>query len=60
MKDKLVSAKNAVARNQTKILVGALVVTTTTTVILFKACQAHNEFLKENDLFEKYYTTDEE
>lgn len=60
MKEKLVSAKNAVARNKTKILVGALVVTTTTTVILFKAAQKHNDFLTEKGLIEEYYATDEE
>lgn len=51
----LTSTKNFVRRNQTKILVTALVVTTTVAVVLKTGVNAQNQFLKDNGLFEKYY-----
>lgn len=60
MKNKMTSIKNFVARNQTKILTTALVVTTTIAVVEQIGVREHNQFLKDHDLYEAYYTPEEE
>lgn len=60
MKKQIVSAKNIVRRNQTKILATVAVVTTTIAVVQQIGLQQHNEFLKDHDLFDTYYAMDEE
>jgi CHASE2 domain-containing sensor protein len=55
MNEKLNSAKNFVVRNKTKILVTALVVTTTVAVIEQTGIRSLNAFLKENNLYDTYY-----
>lgn len=59
MLEKINSAKNFVRRNQTKILVSALTVTTTTTVLMKAGLKQHDEFLKEHDLYDAYYTPED-
>jgi hypothetical protein len=58
-KQKLVSAKNKIAENQTKILTTALVITTTTAAIMIRAKVISDQFLKEKGLYDEYYTIDE-
>jgi hypothetical protein len=60
MKDKLISVKNSVAAHKTQILVTVAVVTTAVAAIEVRAIQQHNSFLKEKDLYDEYYTMDEE
>lgn len=59
-KQKLVSAKNKIVKNQTKILSAALVVTTTAAAIMINHKVQSDKFLKEKDLYEEYYTVTEE
>ena len=60
MKDQLNSVKNFVVRNQTRILVATTVVSTTFAAIELRANLQHNKFLKEKNLFDEYYTIDED
>lgn len=55
MNKKLAIVKNFVAQRKTKILVAALVGTTTAAVLQQIGIRQHNEFLKEHDLFDKFY-----
>lgn len=57
-KQKLVSAKNKIIENKTKIMGTALVVTTTAAVLLKIGNTQMNNFLKEKDLYDEYYTPD--
>lgn len=57
-KQKLVSAKNKIAENQTKILGTALVITTTAAAIMIRAKVISDQFLKEKGLYDEYYTPD--
>ena len=50
------STVNFVRRNKTRILVGALAATTTAAVLTRIALKEHDEFLKEHDLYDEYYT----
>jgi hypothetical protein len=58
MNAKLASAKNFVVRHKTAIAV------TTTVVVMFAinraALKQHDDFLKENDLYDKFYTLEDE
>lgn len=54
MNSKLASAKNFVARH--KVAIAASAVGITIIALQHKGIQSLNEFLKENDLYEKYYT----
>jgi hypothetical protein len=59
MTKKFVSAKDFVVRNERKILVTALVVTTTTAVLMRTGLAQHDAFLKEHNLYEAFYTLNE-
>jgi hypothetical protein len=54
------SAKNFVIRHKTKIAVTAAVVATATASIALNrsAIKQHDEFLKEHDLYDKFYAAD--
>jgi len=54
MLEKINSAKNFVKRNQTKILVSALTITTTSAALMKIGLKQHDEFLKEHDLYEAF------
>jgi hypothetical protein len=60
IKQKLASAKDAVVRNKTKILATTAVIATAIAVVERIGINQHNDFLKEHDLYEEFYTTDEE
>ncbi len=60
MKEKLAALKNYVTARKTKFLVSALAVTTTIAVLMRIGIKQHNEFLKENDLYDEYYNPNEE
>lgn len=60
MNEKLDSIKNFVRRNQTKILVTTTVVSTTVAVATQLGRRSVDKFLKENDLYDAYYTPDKE
>jgi hypothetical protein len=59
-KQKLVSAKNKVAEKKTVILGTIAVVATTAVAIQRYAINQHNQFLKEKDLYDEFYTLNEE
>lgn len=59
MKDKIVSAKNFVVKNKTKILVTALIVTATIAAGERYGLHQHDKFLKEHDLYDTYWADDE-
>ncbi len=59
MHKRLAATKNFVVRNERKLLVTALVVTTTTTVMMRAGLAQHNDFLKEHNLYEAFYTLNE-
>lgn len=50
-----VKAKNFVVKHKTAILVTALVVTTTTCVLMRSGIAQHNQFLKDHELYEEFY-----
>lgn len=54
------SAKNVVVRHKTKIAVTAAVVATATVSIALNrsAIKQHDDFLKEHDLYDKFYAVD--
>lgn len=54
-KQKIVSAKNKIAQHKTKILVGALVVTTAYAAALNRNKKLFDEFLTEKNLRDEYY-----
>lgn len=58
-KQKLVSTKNYIVRNRTKIMAYALVFTTTTAVIQQIGILSLNKFLEEKGLADEYYHLDE-
>jgi hypothetical protein len=60
MNKHIASAKNAVARNKTKILTTALIVTTTAAVLSQIAVKQRDTFLKENGLFDAFWADTEE
>jgi hypothetical protein len=57
-KQKLVSTKNKIAKNQTKIMGTALVVTTAAAAIMIRAKVISDQFLKEKGLYDEFYTPD--
>lgn len=59
-KEKLISAKEAVVRNRTKILGTVAVVFTTVAVIQNSGIKSLNRFLEEKGLTDEYYHLDEE
>ena len=59
MIETLVTMKDFVKRNQTKILVGALAVTTAVVAMQRANLRDHDDFLKEHDLYKTYYYFDE-
>lgn len=59
VKQKLTSAKDVVVAHRTVILVSALVVTTTGAIIQKSALKDHNEFLRKEGLYDKYYELNE-
>lgn len=60
IKQKVISAKNKVVANKTKILGTVAVVATTAAVIQRYALNQHDQFLKDKDLYEEFYTLNEE
>jgi len=54
-KKTLISAKNKIADNKTKIMGTALAVTTGAAVIMKLALKQHDDFLKEKGLYDEYY-----
>ncbi|QJD49768.1 hypothetical protein SEA_CLUBPENGUIN_44 [Streptomyces phage ClubPenguin] len=60
VKQKLVSAKEAVVRNKTKILATTTVVATGAAVLMRIGLHQHNDFLREKGLYEEFYTLDED
>lgn len=59
-KKALVSSKNKIVRNKTKILGTIAVVATTAAVIQRYALNQHDSFLKEKDLYDEFYAMTEE
>ena len=55
MNKTLAATKNYIVRNQNKLLGAALIVTTTACVTMKLGLVQHDTFLKEHDLFEKFY-----
>jgi hypothetical protein len=52
----LTTVKNAVVRNKTRVAVAAIVATSVAAnVVLYRSVSAHNEFLKEQGLFDQFY-----
>lgn len=51
---------NFFKRNQTRILIGTTVLSTTGAVLMYRNVSALNEFLKEHDLLDQFYGTTEE
>lgn len=60
VKAKLVSAKNKVVENRTKILGTVAVVATTAAVIQQIGIRSLNQFLEEKGLSDEYYNMDED
>jgi hypothetical protein len=60
MKTKLVAVKDAVQARQTKILTIALVATSAVAVVQNRGIANLNDFLREEGLFDKFYTTSDE
>jgi hypothetical protein len=61
IKNKLASAKDAVARNKTKILATTTVVATGAAVMMRIGLNQHDDFLREKGLYEEFYAqTDDE
>lgn len=56
MNQKLASAKAFVARHKSKIIGTTLVLTTAGTVLMFRNQREFNEFLRERNLLDEYYT----
>jgi peptidoglycan/LPS O-acetylase OafA/YrhL len=59
LKQKLISTKNFVKRNERRIVYPALVVTTASTAVMFRNVKCLNDFLKEHDLLDTFYALDE-
>lgn len=59
-KKTLVSAKNKIVRNKTRILGTVAVVSTTAAVLLYKGNQQMNAFLEEKGLSDEYYQPEED
>jgi hypothetical protein len=55
----IASAKKSWAANKTKIVSVALVTVTGVAFVQHVAIKQHNDFLKENDLFDQFYRIDE-
>jgi hypothetical protein len=60
MKQQIETAKEFVRRNQTKILVTTTVVATSAALVMKAAVNQHNQFLRDNGLFDTYYATNED
>jgi hypothetical protein len=54
------SAKKSYNAHKKKIVIGALIVTTTGTVLMFRNQRQFNHFLKEHNLFDEFYFLTEE
>lgn len=59
-KKKLISAKDAVVRNKTKILGTAAAVATAAVMLQRYGLNQHDAFLKEKDLYDEFYALNEE
>ena len=60
MNSKLTSVKNFANRNKKRVVIAALAVTTAGTVLMVRNQKQFNEFLREHDLLDTYYTPDAE
>ena len=60
MKEKFVSAKNFVADRKVAILTVTAVALAGIATIQQAGIRQHNEFLKEHDLYDTYYTQEDE
>jgi hypothetical protein len=59
IKQKLVSAKNIVVSHKTEILGTTVAVLAAAVVTQRIGLKQHNDFLKENDLYDTYYSVEE-
>lgn len=59
MFERLTSAKNYVVKHKTAILVTSLVVTTTAAVLMRGGLKQHDEFLKNYDLYDVFYSPED-
>lgn len=50
------AVKNFAKRNERRILITAVVVSTTAAVLMRKGIAQHNEFLREHGLYDQFYT----
>lgn len=58
MKAQLATVKGFVKKNQTKILITTTVVATSAALLMKASLNSHDEFLREQDLYETYYHPD--
>lgn len=54
----IATAKGFVKKNQTKILITTTVVATSAALLLKAGLNNHDEFLRDHDLYDEYYTPD--
>lgn len=55
MHPKFATPQNFYRRNKDKILITIAVTATTAAVLMRLGIKQHNDFLKENDLYDKFY-----
>jgi len=60
MNKKIKTTKNWIVEHKTVLLVTALCVTTVVAVLERHGINQHNDFLKEHDLYEEFYTLSED
>lgn len=60
MRDKINSARNFVSRHKTQMLTAGLLVTTSVALAQHAGIKELNQFLKDNDLFDKYYALEDD
>lgn len=59
MKKKLASAKKFYLRNERRILITTTVAVTSVAVLMRVGIKQHNDFLKEHDLYDMFYTQED-
>lgn len=60
LKNKAIATKAAVLRHERKILLSALAVTSTVAVLEQFGIRQHNDFLRTEGLFDKFYSPEED
>ena len=58
MKKQIAFVKNYVVINKTKLMTGALIVTTSVAILSQAGLRQHDKFLKDHNLYNEYYTPD--